>query len=48
MQRFIACENIKRFRRQLEGCTDAAEQAVLLELIAKEEARLKELRGTGA
>lgn len=46
MQRFIARENIKRFKRQLESCTDAAQRATLLELIAAEEARLRELRVT--
>ena len=43
MQRFIARENIKRFKQQLESCTDTAQRAMLLELMAAEEARLKEL-----
>ena len=40
MQRFIASENIKRFRAQLEGCTDKGQRATLEKLLAEEEAKL--------
>ena len=43
MQRFIAHENIKRFRQQLVGCTDERERETLRQLLVAEEARLKEL-----
>lgn len=44
MQKFIARENIRRFRARLESCTDAAQRAILLNLIAAEEVRLAELQ----
>jgi hypothetical protein len=40
MQRFIARENIKRFRRQLENCTDRNQEAILRRLLSEEEAKL--------
>ena len=43
MERFIASENIKRFREQLAECTDAGRAAVLRKLLSDEEAHLARL-----
>ena len=43
MQEFIARENIKRFRQQLENCTDAGQRATLKQLLANEQAHLERL-----
>jgi hypothetical protein len=40
MERFIARENIRRFERQLESCTDETQRATLEKLLADEQARL--------
>ena len=48
MQRFIARENIKRFRQQLANCTDEHQRATLNQLLAQEEARLAQLEWEGA
>ena len=42
MQQYIAKENIRRFERQLEHCTDE-ERATINALIAEEKAKLKAL-----
>lgn len=44
MERFIARENIGRFRQQLAQCTDEGQRHVLQQLLAEEEARLAELQ----
>jgi len=41
LQRFIARENIKRFRTQLDSCTDETQRATIERLLADEEANLK-------
>ncbi len=43
MERFIARENIKRFRAQLNSNPDERTRATLEKLIAAEEARLREI-----
>lgn len=43
MERFIVQENIKRFRQQLEGCTDVQQRETLTGLLTAEETKLKEL-----
>ena len=43
MERFIARENIRRFRHQLENCTDDAEKTTLQKLLADEEAKLRSI-----
>jgi hypothetical protein len=43
MEEFIAQENIKRFRQQLENCSDEQQRETLRQLLAAEEAKLKEL-----
>lgn len=43
MERFIALENIKRFKQQLEACTDEIQRAQLEQLLLAEEAKLKNL-----
>ncbi len=43
MERFIAAENIKRFKRQLESCTDEAQRAQIEQLLVSEEAKLRML-----
>jgi hypothetical protein len=43
MERFIARENIRRFKAQLAGCTDDDQAATLRELLTREEARLATL-----
>lgn len=43
MERFIANENVKRFRIQLDDCTDAQQRETLKSLLAEAEARLAEL-----
>ena len=43
MERFIARENIKRFRQQLETCTDQVQRLTLEKLLAAEEAKLEAL-----
>lgn len=40
MERFIAEQNIKRFKRQMESCTDDAQLAQLKQLLAAEESKL--------
>lgn len=41
MQLFIARENIRRFKQQLQSCTDPVQRATLADLIATEEAKLR-------
>ena len=48
MERFIARENIRRFRQQLENCTNEAERATLQKLLADEEAKLRSLNSEGS
>lgn len=43
MERFIHSENLKLWRKQLEGTTDQRKRAVLIDMIEKEEAREAEL-----
>ncbi len=43
MERFIARENIKRFRALLKSNPDEIKKATLEQLIAAEEARLREI-----
>jgi len=43
MQAFIARENIKRFKKQLEDCNNAVQRATLVSLLSDEEAHLKSL-----
>lgn len=42
MDRFVALENIKHYRLLLQQVTDRAEREKLLELLAEEEAKLKQ------
>lgn len=46
MQLFIARENLKRFKKQLEGCSDPVQRTALVNLIVAEEAHLRLLLGT--
>lgn len=46
MQRFIARENVRRFRQQLESCTDERQSETLRQLLAAEEAKLNQLERT--
>lgn len=48
MQRFIAHENIKRFTQQLASCSDERQRETLKQLLAAEEAKLNELKGSAA
>lgn len=48
MERFIANENVKRFRTQLDECTDEQQRETLKSLLAEAEARLAELNGKHA
>jgi hypothetical protein len=41
MDTFIARENIKRFKQQLDVCTDETQRRTLEQLLADEEAKLK-------
>jgi hypothetical protein len=41
MDGFIARENIRRFKQQLDACTDEAQRRTLEGLLADEEAKLK-------
>jgi hypothetical protein len=43
MERFIHNENLKLWRRQLSETTDPKKRSLLLDLIAKEEAREDEI-----
>jgi rubrerythrin len=43
VQRFIARENIRRYRQQLEAATDPKQREMLEQLLADEEALLREL-----
>jgi hypothetical protein len=47
MQEFIARENIRLFRRQLENCTDEQQRATLKQLLAQEEERLTQIAANG-
>jgi hypothetical protein len=40
MERFIARENIRRFRAQLADCSDGGRSATLRKLLAEKEAHL--------
>ena len=40
MERFIARENIRRFKAQLADCSDEEQATTLRNLLAEEEARL--------
>lgn len=44
MDRFIALENVKRFKKQLEDCQDEQQRETLTLLLAAEEAKLKHLK----
>lgn len=44
MDRFIARENIKRFKNQLEQCSDDGQRQMLEQLLAEAEATLAELQ----
>lgn len=44
MDRFIARENIKRFKNQLEQCTDEKQREMLQQLLAEAEATLAKLQ----
>jgi hypothetical protein len=46
MQRFIALENIKRYKRILAETDDERKQETVRRLLAEEEARLRELMAT--
>ncbi len=41
MDRFIARENVKRFKKQLDGCDDGPQKEMLIKLLADEEAKLR-------
>ena len=41
---FVARENIRRFRAQLEACRDQQKKSVLRELLEAEQGRLSEIR----
>jgi len=43
MQRFVARENVRRFKEQLKGCNDEEQRQTLSRLLAEEEAKLKKL-----
>ena len=43
MDRFVARENVRRFRQQLENCTDEQQLQTLRELLAETEQQLAEL-----
>jgi hypothetical protein len=43
MERFIARENIKRFKEQLARCVDPEKRSTLERLLAAEEAHLNKL-----
>lgn len=43
MDRFIARENIRRFKEQLAACSDESQKATLEKLLVSEENRLKAL-----
>ena len=43
MERFVARENIRRFKEQLASCVDPAKRSTLERLLAAEKARLSEL-----
>ena len=45
MDRFIARENIRRFKLQLERCADESQKETLTKLLVAEEAKLKQLNG---
>jgi hypothetical protein len=43
LEKFITNENIKNFRKRLEASTDEAQRAILLRLLAEEEAKSEQL-----
>lgn len=43
MNEFIAMENLKRFRHQLAKCSDERQRETLMELMAAEEEKLRDL-----
>ena len=43
MEEFIARENIRRFRAQLDQCADEAQRGTLQRLLKDEESRLEEI-----
>lgn len=43
MKAFVVRQNIQRYREQLEVVTDEARRRILLDLLAKEEAKLAQL-----
>lgn len=47
MKKYIARENIKRFRQQLETCADDRQRATLTQLLADEEAHLAQIEAEG-
>jgi hypothetical protein len=44
LERFLAEQNIKRFKDQLDSCTDDRVRATLSQLLAEEEAKLNQLK----
>jgi bacterioferritin (cytochrome b1) len=42
-EKFITNENIKNFRKRLEAPTDEVQRAILLRLLAQEEAKAEQL-----
>ena len=43
MDKFVARENVKRFKEQLQDCTDEQQLEILKQLLAETEDRLAEL-----
>jgi hypothetical protein len=41
--RFVAHENVRRFKKQLESCTDERQRDMLKQLLAAEETKLQAL-----
>ena len=48
MERFIAQENIRRFKAQLGGCQDGRQRETLQQLISAEERKLMSLQDDDA
>lgn len=47
MNRFIANENIRRFKEQLGNCPDERQKQTLEQLLVAEQGKLRGLRRTG-
>lgn len=43
MERFVAKENVRRLRQQLESCSNEAQKAMLQELLVEAEGKLRSL-----